>query len=130
MTYSLTRYIKDKAIEIGFEKIGITKATSTNDEKVRLEKWIKNNHHGSMSWIEKRKDERGNIHSYFPAAKSVISLGMNYNIGKNQDDLKSDFKISNYAWGDDYHEIIHGKLKGLELSLIHISEPTRLLSIG
>ena len=74
MTYSLTRYIKDKAIEIGFEKIGITKATSTNDEKVRLEKWIKNNHHGSMSWIEKRKDERGNIFNYFKEVKSVISV--------------------------------------------------------
>ena len=37
MTYSLTRYIKDKATEIGFEKIGITKATSTNDEKVANE---------------------------------------------------------------------------------------------
>ena len=52
MSYSITQQIKDKATDIGFEKIGITKATATNDEKVRLEKWIKNNHHGSMSWIE------------------------------------------------------------------------------
>ena len=113
MTYSLTRYIKDKATEIGFEKIGITKATSTNDEKVRLEKWIKNNHHGSMSWIEKRKDERGNIFNYFKEVKSVISIGVNYYSGYNQDQIKSNSKFSNYAWGEDYHDIIKSKLYAL-----------------
>jgi len=110
MTYSLTRYIKDKATEIGFEKIGITKATATKDEKVRLEKWIKNNHHGSMSWIEKRKDERGNIFNYFKEVKSVISIGVNYYSGYNQDQIKSNSKFSNYAWGEDYHDIIKSKL--------------------
>ena len=113
MTYSLTRYIKDKATEIGFEKIGITKATATKDEKVRLEKWIKNNHHGSMSWIEKRKDERGNIFNYFKEVKSVISIGVNYYSGYNQDQIKSNSKFSNYAWGEDYHDIIKSKLYAL-----------------
>ena len=110
MTYSLTRYIKDKATEIGFEKIGITKATATKDEKVRLEKWIKNNHHGSMSWIEKRKDERGNIFNYFKEVKSVISIGVNYYSGYDQDQIKSNSKFSNYAWVEDYHDIIKSKL--------------------
>ena len=110
MTYSLTQYIKDKATEIGFEKIGITKATATKDEKVRLEKWIKNNHHGSMSWIEKRKDERGNIFNYFKEVKSVISIGVNYYSGYDQDQIKSNSKFSNYAWGEDYHDIIKSKL--------------------
>ena len=110
MTYSLTRYIKDKATEIGFEKIGITKATATKDEKVRLEKWIKNNHHGSMSWIEKRKDERGNIFNYFKEVKTVISIGVNYYSGYDQDQIKSNSKFSNYAWGEDYHDIIKSKL--------------------
>ena len=110
MTYSLTQYIKDKATEIGFEKIGITKATATNDEKVRLEKWIKDNHNGSMSWIEKRKDERGNIFNYFKEDKSVISIGVNYYSGYDQDQIKSNSKFSNYAWGEDYHDIIKSKL--------------------
>ena len=110
MSYSITQQIKDKATDIGFEKIGITKAVTTNDEKVRLEEWIKNKHHGSMSWIEKRKDERGNIFKYFKEVKSVVSVGMNYYSGKNQNDLESNNKFSNYAWGDDYHDIIKSKL--------------------
>jgi epoxyqueuosine reductase len=63
-----------------------------------------------MEWIVKRKDERGNIHTYFPEAKSVISVGLNYYIGKDQSHIQSDFQISNYAWGDDYHDVIKKRL--------------------
>ena len=63
-----------------------------------------------MDWMKKRKDERGNIFNYFPEAKSVISVGLNYYVGKNQNDLYSDYKFSNYAWGDDYHSVLKKKL--------------------
>ena len=117
MSYSLTQYIKHKASEIGFEKVGITKAVSTNDEKIRLEEWLKNNHQGSMSWMEKRKDERGNIFNYFKDVKSVISVGMNYYSGHDQNKLESNNKFSNYAWGNDYHDIIKSKLYELLRSI-------------
>ncbi len=67
-----------------------------------------------MEWMAKRKDERGDIHTYFPEARSVISVGMNYYVGKGQDDLKSDFKSANYAWGYDYYDSLK------KLSIIHI----------
>ena len=57
---------------------------------------------GSMSWMERRKDERGNIFNYFKEAKSVISVGLNYYSGHDQNDLESNNKFSNYAWGEDY----------------------------
>ncbi|MEO2159568.1 MAG: tRNA epoxyqueuosine(34) reductase QueG, partial [bacterium] len=50
------------------------------------------------------------IHTYFPEAKSVISVGMNYFVGKDQSDITTDFKFSNYAWGDDYHDLLKKKL--------------------
>ena len=114
--------IKDKAIEIGFEKVGIAKAISTKTEKNRLNTWIKEGSHASMKWLENRKDERGDICVYFPEAKSVISVGLNYYVGKNQANLKSDFKFSNYAWGEDYHLVLKKKLFEL-LSWIKKSEP-------
>jgi len=122
MSYSLTQHIKDKAKDIGFEKIGITQAVSTNEEKVQLVDWLKNKHHGSMSWMEKRKDERGNIFNYFKEAKSVISVGLNYYSGHDQNDLESNNKFSNYAWGDDYHQIIKSKLYEL-LKFIKVEYP-------
>ena len=110
MTNSFTQYIKEKAKDIGFEKIGITQAVSTDEERIQLEDWLKNKHHGTMNWMEKRKDERGSIFNYFTEVKSVISVGLNYYSGHDQNDLKSNYKFSNYAWGDDYHHIIKSKL--------------------
>ena len=105
--------IKEKAIELGFHKVGIAKATKTKQEQERLNQWLDQKKHADMEWIENRKSERGNIFNYFSEAKTVISLGMNYYVGKGQSDLTSDFKFSNYAWGDDYHLVIKSKLFSL-----------------
>ena len=105
--------IKEKAIELGFHKVGIAKAAKTKQEKERLDQWLDQKKHADMEWIENRKSERGNIFNYFSEAKTVISLGMNYYVGKDQSDLTSDFKFSNYAWGDDYHLVIKSKLFSL-----------------
>ena len=105
--------IKEKAIELGFHKVGIAKATKTKQEQERLDEWLDQKKHADMEWIENRKSERGNIFNYFSEAKTVISLGMNYYVGKGQSDLTSDFKFSNYAWGDDYHLVIKSKLFSL-----------------
>ena len=105
--------IKEKAIELGFHKVGIAKAAKTKQEQERLNQWLDQKKHADMEWIENRKSERGNIFNYFSKAKTVISLGMNYYVGKEQSDLTSDFKFSNYAWGDDYHLVIKSKLFSL-----------------
>ena len=103
--------IKSKATEIGFEKIGVAEIKPINNAKLNLEKWISKGNHASMDWIEKRKNERGDIYNYFPEAVSIISVGMNYFSGYQQSDLSSEFKFSNYAWGDDYHKILKKRLK-------------------
>ena len=114
--------IKEKAIELGFHKVGIAKAAQTKEEQERLYQWLDQKKHAEMEWVEKRKSERGNILNYFSEAKTVISLGMNYYVGKNQSDLNSDFKFSNYAWGDDYHSVIKSKIFSL-LEFIKQSMP-------
>ena len=55
---NLTSKIKEKAFELGFNKVGITKAEFTEKEKQNLDKWLSKNYHASMDWIEKRKEER------------------------------------------------------------------------
>ena len=102
--------IKAKAIELGFHKVGIAEAVSIQNERNKLEAWLSENKHADMAWMKKRKKERGNIHEYFNNAKSIISVGLNYNTGFKQKDINSKYKFSNYAWGDDYHEIVKGKL--------------------
>ena len=110
MSESLTNCIKEKSYDLGFQKVGITKAVSISEEKEKLETWLSRGHHGTMSWLAERKHERGDIFTYFPNVKSVISLGMNYYTGYGQNELNSDNKFSNYAWGEDYHDILKSKL--------------------
>ena len=102
--------IKQKAKKLGFQKIGIAKAKEYGEDQKNLDSWLQEGRNGTMDWIKKRKDERGNIFNYFPEAKSVISVGLNYYVGKNQNDLHSDYKFSNYAWGDDYHNVLKKRL--------------------
>ena len=102
--------IKKKAQELGFQKVGIARAVPTPKEKNDLETWLDQGRHATMGWMEKRKDERGNIHTYFPEAKSIISVGMNYHVGKGQNDINSDLKFSTYAWGDDYHDVLKKRI--------------------
>ena len=110
MKPNLSEKIKSKAIELGFDRVGIAKAGSTIKQKDDLETWISNNGHATMDWISKRKEERGDIRKYFPNAKSVISVAMNYYVGMDQSDINSDYKFSNYAWGEDYHVILKSRL--------------------
>ena len=107
----LSQRIKMKADELGFQKVGITKVEFSSENKLNLDQWISKGLHASMQWIENRKEERANIFNYFPDAVSLISVGMNYFSGNTQDDLKSKFKFSNYAWGEDYHSLIKDRLQ-------------------
>ncbi len=122
MSESLANCIKAKSHELGFQKVGITRAVSTSEEKEKLETWLSRGHHGTMSWIAERKHERGDIFTYFPDVKSVISLGMNYYTGYGQSELNSDNKFSNYAWGEDYHDILKSRLYKL-LNWLKIEMP-------
>ena len=110
MDIGLSVSIKTTAIDLGFQKVGIAQAVFTPQEKANLDSWLQKGHHGSMEWIVKRENERGDLFKYFPEAKSVVSVAMVYHSGHDQKDLTSNYKLSNYAWGDDYHDVLKSKL--------------------
>ena len=106
---NLSNLIKNRAYELGFSKVGIAKAKFYETEEYNLNQWLDNGFHGTMKWIENRKEEKSNLFKYYPNAKSVISVAINYFSGRSADYFK-DYKISNYAWGDDYHDLVKTKL--------------------
>ena len=73
-----TKLIKDKAIDLGFISCGISKADFLEDEAPRLEKWLNQNHHGQMGYMEKNFDKRLDPRLLVPDSKSVVSLLFNY----------------------------------------------------
>ena len=106
-----TRLIKTKAQELGFFFCGISKADFLEEEARNLEKWLKNDFHGKMSYMENHFDKRLDPRLLVDNAKSVVSLLLNYSPSEEQS-LEGP-KISKYAYGEDYHFVIKDKLKEL-----------------
>ncbi|MFY9243400.1 MAG: tRNA epoxyqueuosine(34) reductase QueG [Polaribacter sp.] len=106
-----TKLIKQEAKRLGFLDCGIAKATFLEEEAPRLENWLKNNFHGEMQYMENNFDKRLDPRLLVDGAKSVISLSYNYYPEKQQN--SNTYKISKYAYGEDYHFVIKEKLKEL-----------------
>lgn len=106
---------------MGFLTCGISKADFLEDEAPRLENWLKNNRYGQMTYMENHFDKRLDPRLLVDGAKSVISLLLNYYPSKLQ--REDSYKISKYAYGQDYHFVIKEKLKELLESIQdHIGE--------
>lgn len=105
-----TNLIKQKAIELGFDEVGIAKAEFLNDEAKKLELWLNQGKHGEMSYMANHFDLRTDPRKLVPGAKSVISLSYNYFTEAHQEDPAAP-KISKYAYGRDYHNVVRKKLK-------------------
>ena len=103
--------IKSESNRLGFISCGISKAEFLEEEAERLENWLKRGMHGKMSYMERNFDKRLDPTLLVEGAKSVISLSYNYYPQTKIDD--TDFKISKYAYGKDYHFVIKEKLKNL-----------------
>ena len=108
----ITQQIKQKAFELGFSFVGISKATFLEQEARRLEDWLKDKRHGKMSYMENYFDKRTDPRLLVDDAKSVITVLQNYYTQQKQTDSTAP-KISMYALGKDYHFIIKEKLRKL-----------------
>lgn len=106
-----TRLIKSEAERLGFLSCGIAKAGFLETEAPRLERWLNNNSHGEMTYMENHFDKRLDPTLLVEGAKSVISLLFNYYPSELQ--REDSYKISKYAYGQDYHFVIKDKLKDL-----------------
>jgi epoxyqueuosine reductase len=106
-----TQAIKSEAKRLGFLSCGISKAQFLEEEAPRLENWLNKNQHGQMSYMENHLDKRLNPTLLVDDAKSVISLLLNYYPSDIQN--SESYKISKYAYGQDYHFVIKEKLKEL-----------------
>ncbi|MBT3588095.1 MAG: tRNA epoxyqueuosine(34) reductase QueG [Flavobacteriaceae bacterium] len=106
-----TNLIKTEAKRLGFLSCGISKAEFLEDEAPRLENWLHKNMHGEMSYMTNHFDKRLNPTLLVPDSKSVVSLLLNYFPEETQ--TNNTYKISKYAYGEDYHVVIKDKLRQL-----------------
>ena len=107
---SLTRSIKKKAAECGFEFTGISRAEKLEGVEENLRSWLNRGYQGRMSYMERNTDMRLDPRQLLPSAKSVISLLYNY---FPENETGSGYKIARYARGRDYHRVVKKRLKPL-----------------
>ena len=105
--------IKQKAAEIGLSKVGIVRAEPLLAEGERLNEWLGHGFHGEMAWLAREPEKRSDPRLLFPDARSVIVLAINYNTEHKHVADPAKGKLSRYAWGDDYHDVVREKLAEL-----------------
>ena len=109
----LTALVKTLARAEGFHAVGVAPAGPLGEERGRLEEWLRRGYHGGMGWMERDTAQRTDPRLVFPEARSVVVCALNYFTPHEHSGDPATGKISRYAWGDDYHDVVGGKLKNL-----------------
>lgn len=104
--------IRDKALEMGFLDIAFARAEEMTEEAHHLERWLSQNYHGEMSYMENHFEKRIDPRKLVPGAKTVISLSYNYFTTQVPEDPSAP-KLSIYAYGRDYHKVVKKKMMRL-----------------
>lgn len=103
-----TRLVKELARTLGFSFCGVSQAAFLEEEAPRLEEWLRRGYAGKMSYLEKNFDKRLDPRQLVPGARSVVTLMYNYLPPKPLPE--QEYKISTYAYGEDYHRVIRDRL--------------------
>lgn len=111
-----TQRIKDKALKLGFDLVGITPAQDS-PELAFFERWVTMGYAGEMNYLRRNLDRRRDIQQVVPGAQSVVVCGLNYDTAypysTELDDRERGW-IARYAWGMDYHDYMWSKLGELQ----------------
>src|SRR5580765_3433090 len=105
--------IKDRALFEGFHKVGLVRAEPLDEEAPRLKEWLARGYHGEMSWMARDVEKRLNPLEIFPPARSIVVVALNYYTPEQHEENSNTGKVSRYAWGDDYHDVLKTKLESL-----------------
>jgi len=108
--------VLEVASKLGFDLVGFAEYDLLTCETHKLKEWLNSGFHAGMTYMERNFEKRNDVRLILPNAKSVLSLGMNY-FTNNQHTPNSEGKISRYAWGKDYHDIMWQKLDQFILEL-------------
>jgi len=124
--------IRAKAQALGFDAVGFTRAELGPETAARLQEFLDAGHHGEMSWLATRVDQRADPRTLWPEVRSVVALGMSYapagdalaTLGE-----RDRGNISVYARNRDYHDVIKGRLKHLAQFIVSRAEPGEAVKV-
>jgi epoxyqueuosine reductase len=106
--------VKARARELGFDVCGVAPVESF-PELTFLPDWLERGYAASMAWMARSADRRADVRQVVPGARSVIVTGTLYNVQRPYSSVLPGTvaRISRYAWGDDYHDVLKRRLDAL-----------------
>jgi len=120
-TSNLRERLEAEARALGFAAVGVARADAAPRTAERLREWLADGAHGDMIWMADTAERRGSPHGLWPEVRSVISLGMSYAPAADPlalADAPEHGRISVYAQGADYHDVVKKALKALARWLV------------
>ncbi|MGH8016333.1 MAG: tRNA epoxyqueuosine(34) reductase QueG [Candidatus Zixiibacteriota bacterium] len=105
--------IKNMAYEAGFDLCGIVSPDVIPEAKTHLDNWLKQDFQGEMNYMSKEPERRSNPRRLMPEVNSIIMLGINYYQPDSENVPPNNGRVSKYARGKDYHNVIGKKTKAL-----------------
>src|SRR3989475_12094497 len=102
---TLTERVKRKALDLGFQVVGVSRVTSDRPEAASLAEWLGRGYHGEMHWVARTAKKRQNPALLLPGIRAIVSGGMNYDTEDQPDDRPGPGRIARYARGEDYHRV-------------------------
>ena len=137
---SLTTTIKDEALRIGFDAVGISRLPVSNLPSqnfhdrpaplspsiidtlcLRLRQWLQQGFHATMEWMSRFPQKRSDPTRVLPGCQSIISVAINYYTDELADERPGHGRIARYAWGKDYHNLFKQRLKKLEAIILNLA---------
>jgi epoxyqueuosine reductase len=111
---SLKSKIAERAVALGFDLVGVSRVEPPPHGEA-LADWLRRGHQGEMAYLSRTAAQRLHPERHLPWAKSVVSVGLNYNTRHKRQAMPGGIRgwISRYAWGEDYHDVIQVKLDQL-----------------
>jgi epoxyqueuosine reductase len=111
---SLTSDLKQYALGLGFDAVGIAPAALPARHGAALHRWLDRGFQGEMAYMARAPQRRADPRDVLPGARSVVSLAVNYYPGDHGPPPRDHAgRIARYAWGKDYHDLIERKLDDL-----------------
>lgn len=122
--HALRRAIESTATSLGFDRVGFAPAGPCRDT-VRLEHWLEQGHHGEMGWMERSSEVRSDPRRLLAGARTVIALLTFYDVAGGEDWRG---RISRYAWGRDYHNVLGRRLKKMVRAIEELAPGSRTVA--
>lgn len=119
---TLSSAIRAHALDLGFAKVGIATAGALETEGARLHEWLERGFHGRMSWMATGAAKRADPRLHMPGVRSVVAVAMNYYTAHEHGNASGTGKVSRYAWGDDYHDVVGDRIRDLK-TWLHAQVP-------